>query len=261
MIFNLFKKKNARDQYLTDVAELLHSALKPALVIAQAQELAAECLTDLRRMISTGALQDGPDPQPDVMAYFSLCLMVHQTSGTDSKQNIFNVSIIARVLSRQLKDQKGFTPLEKGIVEFGEHVLAEGISQHNEGDVSKFKSGAVSLIMDLLREHDATPSLNEIQTLVDNVSRNVGEREIVNVGEKILAMSSLTNVTGYAIDQGDIRMANIYFKCVMTASAKHFNAKENPLTPRQQGALRTIMQEYKPIVQELQAANSSFNNN
>lgn len=79
---------------------------------------------------------------------------------------------------------------------------------------------------DRVTEQGASVSRDDIRQLVENVSALVVEREIVKVGEKVLAISALTNVTGYFIDQGDLAMANIYFRCVMAAMNRH--VKDQP---------------------------------
>jgi hypothetical protein len=80
VLFDLFKKKPSNDQYLERVASILHSALVPMLSLPQAYGLAVECLSDLKGMISKEVFLDGPNPRESVMAYFSLCTMVHEAS-------------------------------------------------------------------------------------------------------------------------------------------------------------------------------------
>lgn len=256
MLFDLFKKKPDNDPYLERVASILHLTLAPMLPPTQAYSLAAECLTDLEGMIDKGVFIDGPKPRESVMAYFSLCTMVHEARSSDDGETVFKIAILARVQGEKLKDQSGFTPLEKGICQFGAKVLAEDSSVHGAEDVSSVKIGAVSVILKLLEEQGASVSRDDIRQLVENVSALVVEREIVKVGDKVLAISSLTNVTGYSIDQGDLAMANVYFRCVMAAINRHVKGQPG-LSEHQMGAVRTIMASYKPVVQELQAANSA----
>ena len=257
MLFDLFKKKSSNDPYLERVASILHSTLGPMLPLPQAYGLAAECLTDLKGMISKGVFLDGPNPRESVMAYFSLCTMVHEARSSDDGETVFKIAILARVRGNKLKDHSGFTPLEKGICQFGASVLAEGTSAHSAEDASKVKTGAISIILELLQEQGASVSRDDIRQLVENVSALVVEREIVKVGDKVLAISSLTNVTGYSIDQGDLAMANVYFRCVVAAMDKHVKGQQGYLSEHQMGAIRTIMASYKPVVQELQAANTA----
>ncbi len=257
MFFDLFKKKPSKDPYLEKVAAMLHSTLGPMLPLPQAYNLAAECLSDLRQLISKGVFKDGSNPRESVMAYFSLCTMIHEARSTDEREIVFKIGILARVHSDNFKDQSDFTPLEKGICQFGATVLAETNPVPSAEDVSKVKLGAVSIILELLEEQGASVDRNDIKQLVENVSTHVGEREMVKVGDKVLAISSLTNVTGYSIDQGDLAMANIYFHCVTAAMEKYVKGQQNYLNEHQMGAIRSIISSYSPVVQELLAANDA----
>ena len=257
VFFDLFKKKPSNDQYLERVASILHSTLAPMLPLPQAYGLAAESLSDLKGMISKGVFLDGPNPREFVMAYFSLCTMIQDARSSDDGETVFKIAILARVQGDKLKDQSSFTPLEKGICQFGAKVLAEGIPSLSIEDISTVKNGAVSVILELLQLQGATVPSADIKKLVDNVGALVGEREIVKVGDKVLAISSLTNVTGYSIDQGDLAMANVYFRCVVAAMDKYVKGQQGQLSEHQQGALRTIMVSYKSVVQELQVANGA----
>lgn len=257
MFFDLFKKKPSNNPYLERVASILHSTLAPMLPMPQAYSLAAECLSDLKGMIIKGVFLDGPNPRESVMAYFSLCTMVHEARSSDDGETVFKIAILAGVQGEKLKDQSSFTPLEKGICQFGARVLAEGTSTYSAEDVTKVKMGAVSVILELLQEQGASVSRDDVKQLVENVSALVVEREVVKVGDKVLAISSLTNVTGYSIDQGDLAMANVYFRCVMAAMDKYVKGQQGHLSEHQMGAIRSIMSSYKPVVQELQAANAA----
>lgn len=257
MLFDLFKKKPSNDPYLERVASILHSTLAPILPLLQAYSLAAECLSDLKGLISKGVFLDGPNPREPVMAYFSLCTMVHEARSSDDGEMVFKVAFLARVQGDKLKDQSRFTSLEKGICQFGAKVLAEAGPAPSAEVVSKTKMGAVSVIVELLQEQGAVVSHDDIKQLVENVSALVVEREIAKVGDKVLAISSLTNVTGYSIDQGDLAMANVYFRCVMVAMEKYVKGQQGTFSEHQMGAIRSIMSSYKPVVQELQAANAA----
>lgn len=256
MLFDLFKKKPSSDPYIERVAFILHSTLAPMLPLPQAYSLAAECLSDLKGLISKGVFLDGPNPRELVMVYFSLCTMVHEAQSSDDGETVFKIAILAGVQGNKLKDQTSFTPLEKGICQFGAKVLAEAGPAASAEDVSKTKMGAVSVIVELLQEQGAVVSHDDIKQLVENVSALAVEREIAKVGDKVLAISSLTNVTGYSIDQGDLAMANVYFRCVMAAMEKYVKGQQGTLSEHQMGAIRTIMSSYKPVVQELHAANA-----
>lgn len=253
MAFSFFQKRPSNDPYLEEVASILHSALAPMLQLPQAYGLAAECLRELKGLISKGVFLDGPNPRESVMAYFSLCTMVNKARSSDNSATVLKISIMARFQGDKIKKESNFTPLEKGICQFGERVLAE--SRSGGEDVSIVKMGAVSVILELLQEQGATVSSNDIQQLVENVSALVGEREACKVGEKVLAISSLTNVTAYSLDQGDLAMANVYFCCVMAAMEKYVKGQQGQLSEHQMATIRTIMGSYKSVVQELQVAN------
>lgn len=257
MLFDLFKKKPSKDPYLERVASILHSTLAPMLPLPQAYGLAAECLSDLRQQIRKGVLVDGANPRESVLAYFSLCTMVYEARSSDDSDTVFKIAILARAHGKNFEDQSSFTPLEKGICQFGAAVLAQTPQTPSAEDVSKAKKGSVSIILELLQEQGAAVSRDDIRQLVENVSAQVGEREIATVGDKVLAISCLTNVTGYAIDQGDLEMANVYFRCVAAAMEKYVKGQQGHLSDHQMGALRTIMASYKSVVQELQAANAA----
>lgn len=254
MLFDFFKKKPPKDQYLEGVASILHSNMTPMMQMPQAYSLAAECLGDLKGMITKGAFFDGPNPREAVMAYFCLCSMVNEARSSDDKIMVLAVSTMAQLMTDEFKDQSNFTSLEKGICQFGKEVLAEGIPMHSGEDVTAVKLSTVSIIMELLREQGTLVLRSDINQLVENVSAMVGEREVVKVGDKVLALSSLTNVTGYSIDQRDIKMANVYFQCVAAATEKYVKGQEKSFNKHQMGAIRTIMKSYMPVVQELQAA-------
>ena len=55
----------------------------------------------------------------------------------------------------------------------------------------------------------------------------------------MLVISSLTNVTGYSIDQGDLEMANFYFRCVRAAMEKYVKGRQGNLSEHQMGVLRS----------------------
>ena len=257
MLFDLFKKKPSKDPYLERVASILHTTLAPILPLPQSYGLAAECLNDLKQLIRKGVFIDGPNPRESVMAYFSLCTMVHEARSSDDSETVFKISVIARLQGEKLKEQSNFTPLEKGICEFGATVLSETAPSISAEDVSKVKAGAISIILELLQEQNASVSHADINQLVENVAALVVERELAKVGDKVLALSSLTNVTGYYIDQGDLAMANIYFRCAMAAMEKYVKNQQRNFSEHQMGVIRTIMSSYKPVVEELQAANAA----
>lgn len=256
MLFNIFKKKTGKDQYLEKVAFILHSTVGPTMPIENAYNLAAECLGELRGNILNGMFHDGPNPREALMVYYSLCSMVRDSRLDDDRETVLMISIMAQVLTNQFKDGSNFTPLEKGICLFGKKTLLEGFPKHTKEEIVKIKIGAAEMIFNLMCEQGASIHRDNIMRLVDNVSANVGERDTYKSGDKVLAISVLTNVTAYSIDQGDIQMANIYFNCVTSAFNKYFKGQMESFNDYQAGAVRVIMREYSSVVKELVKANN-----
>lgn len=124
-------------------------------------------------------------------------------------------------------------------------------------ETSKIKLGAAEILVNLVLEQGASVSRDDMRQLVENVSANIGDREIDKAGEKVLALSALTSVTAYSIDQGDIHMANVYFKCVNVALDRYVKGQMESFDGYQTGAIRTIMQGYSSVVKELVEANGN----
>lgn len=259
MLFELFKKKAGKDQYLEKVASILHSTIGPMMPIESAYSLAAECLGELKGNISKGMFRDGANPREAVMAYYSLCSMVRESSLNDDKVTVSMVSIMAQVLADEFKDKSNLTPLEKGICLFGEHALSEGLPKHTEEDVTQIKLGTVEIIFSLVSEQGASVSRDDLRKLVANVSANIGDRDICKAGDKLLTILTLSNVTGYSIDQGDIQMANVYAHCVGAAFNKYVKGQKESFNDYQNGALRTIMERHISVVEELMQCNTRAN--
>lgn len=250
-MFGFFKKKGGKDQYLLKVAEILHENLGPTLPLENAYNLAGECLNELRGHISSGMFHDGPDPKESIMAFYSMCSMISETSSADDKMTILKLSFMAGVLKGKLGSFEKMTSLEKGIYQFGEQVLAGGLSAPSKEDIDETKSAAIQIIMGLMKEQEASVTESDVKTIVENVSANVGDREVSKVGAKVLAVSVLSNATGYFIDRGENDVAHSYFMCIGAAIRKYFEGHLDSFSDYQKSALRAIMQDYKSLGEEL----------
>ena len=254
-MFGLFKKKNTQDPYLEKVAAILHTTMAPMLPLQNAYNLAAECLSELQGHIAEGMFRPGPNPREPVMAYYCLCSMVRESGSGDDKQMVLKTSIMARVLASEFKDQQTFTPLENGICLFGEQTLNEYFPAQSKDDIANLKRKAADIVFEIASANGAPLSSDEAATLIDNVCANIPETDAWKGGEKVLAIWALTNITGYAIDQEDIDGANAYFACVNAAIKEYVEGQMASFSDYQAQALRTIVSEYGPVVQELEEAN------
>lgn len=257
MLFDFLKKKPIKDQYLEKVADILHSTMGPMLPLKNAYNLSAECLRELRNNISKGVFHDGPNPRETLMAYYSLCSMVHESGLKDDKMTLLKITIMAQVLIKELADQGDLSLLEKGICQFGQQVLSEDSHLHSIEDPVEIKLSTVTIIMNLMKEHGASVSQDDVSNIVENVASNVGDKEICKVGEKVLALSVLSNATGYFIDQGDIQTATKYFMCIGAAIRKYFEGQMESFSTHQSSALRSIMEDYSSLAKELMEAQNS----
>lgn len=140
------------------------------------------------------------------------------------------------------------------IVQAGQ-APSEGRSPTAEDNIARVKEGAAEFIARLAREQGAAVSQDDMLSLVENLSANIGERDIGLAGDKVLAMAALTSITAYSIDQGDIGMANTYFACVM-AGFDHVKGEWDALSPYQSNALQTIIREFSSVKDELAVANA-----
>ena len=250
-MFRFFKKKGDKDQYLLKVAEILHENIGPTLPLENAYNLAGECLNELRGHISSGMFHDGPDPKENILAFYSMCSMISETSSADDKIAVLKLSVMAGVLKGKLGPFEKMTSLEKGIFQFGEQVLSSGLSAPSQGDIDEIKSDAVQVIMQLMKEQEALVTEGDVKKIVENVSANVGDREVSKVGTKVLAVSVLSNATGYFIDQGENDVAYSYFMCIGAAIPKYFDGHLDSYSDYQKSTLRAIMQDYKSLGEEL----------
>ena len=254
-MFGLFKKKNTQDPYLEKVAAILHTTMAPMMPLQNAYNLAEECLGELKVHISNGMFRPGANPRETVMAYYCLCSMVKESGSGDDKQMVFKISIMARVLASAFKDQQSFTPLEKGICLFGEQTLNESPPTQSKDDIANLKRKASDIVFEITRANGAQLSRTNAATLIDNVCANIPETDACKGGEKVLAISALTSITAYAIDQDDINGANAYFACVNAAMKKYVEGQMPSFSDYQGQALRTITREFGSVVQELKDAN------
>lgn len=248
-MFGLFRKKG-KDQYLLKVASILHDNIGPELPLENAYNLAEESLNELRGNISKGMFKDGANPKENIMAYYSLCSMLNESGAADDKMAVFKISIMTRVLKEKLGDSNNMSPLEKGICQFGEHVLSEDSSAPKKEDVAKIKLNAVKIIMALMEGQDVIAPLQDVTTIVDNVSSDVGDRAVLKVGEHVLAVSVLSNAAGYFIDQGKTDMAYSYYTCIRAAMDKHFEGQMDSYSDYQKNSLRVIIQGYISLGEE-----------
>lgn len=258
-MFGLFKKK--KEPYLERVASILHQTIGPTLPLENAYNLAEECLQELRSNISRGMFQDGANPRENIMAYYSLCSMVNESSASDDKMDVLKISIMAQLLKEKLGEFESMSSLEKGIWQFGEQALSEGSGTYTKGDIEKIRSDAVQIIMDLMREQEVTASRQDVVKIVKNVSSNIGDKEVSKVGEKVLAVSVLSNATGYYIDQGGNDLAHSYFMCIGAAIRMHFEGQMDSYSEHQSKALSMIMQDHRSLGEELMTnSNEPFEN-
>ena len=255
-MFGLFKSKSTKDPYLERVAVILNKTVGPELPIQNAYDLAVECLGELKANIAKGMFRPGSNPRELVMAYYCLCSMVRELGEADDKGMVLRISIMTRVLGTQLESQSGFTPLEIGIRQFGAQTLSEGVPKNSADEVAELKTRAVEILVELAAEQGEAVAKGDMKQLVENVASNIGERDICKGGDKVLALSALSNVTAYYIDQGDIRLANVFSQCFFAAVNKFFKDKMEALDSYQSGAVRSIMRDYGSVVKELMQANS-----
>lgn len=255
-MFTFFKKKKApQDPYLEKIAAILHTTMGPMMPLQNAYRVAAECLGELHGHIANGMFSPGPNPRETVMAYYCLCNMVRESGLSDDKQMVLMVSIMAGVLARAFEDQQTFTPLEKGICLFGEQTLSEYFPTQSKDDIANLKRKASDIMFEITSANSAPLSREDATTLIDNVCANIPETDVYKGGEKVLAISALTNITAYAIDQNDIDEANAYFVCTSAAMRKYVEGQMASFSHYQAQALRTIIREYGSVVQELKEAN------
>jgi len=104
-----------------------------------------------------------------------------------------------------------------------------------------------------MKDQEALVPESDVKTIVNNVSANVGDREVSKVGAQILAVSVLSNATGYLIDQGENDVAYNYFICIGAAIRKYFEGRLDSYSDYQKSALQAIMQDYRSLGEELMA--------
>ena len=119
-MFGLFKKK---DPYLENVGAILHQALKPRMPLENAYNVAEECLGKLKADISSGAFQDGANPDEKIMAYYCICIMIEELREEGDNESESRCVLTAIGLKVDIDKFQDISPLEKGICLYGEHVI------------------------------------------------------------------------------------------------------------------------------------------
>lgn len=240
-MFGFLKKKNGKDKYLLRIAAILHENVGPTLPLKNAYNLAEECLNELKVNISSGMFHDGPNPKENIMAYYSMCSMVNEMSAADDKMTVLKLSVMTRALKDELGAFENMTSLEKGIWQFGEQVLADGLSAPSEVDVEKIKSDSVQIIMDLMKDQEVVVLEQDVKKIVNNVSANM----VSKLGERILTVLVLSSAAKEYLDQGKNDIAYSYFKCCVTAFSKYCVGKLELYDDYQKSVLRVTMKDYR----------------
>lgn len=254
-MFGFFKNKTKQDPYLEKVAAILHATMAPMMPLQNAYNLAMECLSELHENISKGVFRPGPNPRETVMAFYCLCSMVRESGSSDDKQIVLKVSIMAGLLASKFEDQQTFNPLEKGICVFGQQTLNEYFPNQSKDDIANLKGKAADIVFEITKSNGAPLSRDDAATLINNVSANIPETDVFKGGEKVLAISALTSITAYSIDQKDVARANKYFGCVNATLKKYVEGQMSSFSDYQGKALQTILLNYRSVVKELAEAN------
>lgn len=226
--------------------------------LQNAYSLAAECLGELHGFISNGTFRPGSNPREAVMAYYCLCSMVRESGSSDDKEIVLKISIMADLLASKFQNQQNFTPLEKGICLFGEQTLNEYFPNQSKDDIAGLKRKAADIVYEIANSNGAPISHDDSVSLINNVSANIPETDVFKGGEKVLAISALTSITAYSIDQGEIQRANAYFSCVNAAMKKFMEDQVTNFNDYQTQAIRSVIRNYAPVVEELEQANQQL---
>lgn len=254
ILFSLFKKKSPHDAYLQKVSAILDSTMGSGVL--NSYSLADECLRELQGHIARGTFRPGPNPRELVMAYYCLCTMVRESNAGDDKKMVLMISMMARALASRFEQQPTFTPLEKGICLFGEQTLNQYFPAQSKDDVANLKRKASAIVFEITNANGAPLSHDDAAKLIENVCANIPETDACKGGEKVLAISALSSITAYSIDQDDIDGANAYAACVFAAMKKYVEGQMASFSDYQTQALRTVMREFGSVVEELKEANS-----
>ena len=250
-MFESIYKKKVKDKYIEEVALILNNAIGSALPLKNAYTLAEECLRELRNYTLNETFCDDPNPRVDIMAYYSLCSLINESSSTDDKSNVLKTSVMAKILKEKLDGFEEMSLLENSICRFGEHVLSFGLSAPTEESIELIKNEAVQVIMEFMKDQELIAKEQDVEKIVKNVSSKVGDREVLKVGENILAVSVLSNAAGYYIDQGETDMANSYFMCIGKVLRKYFEGRMEKYSDYQKHALQSVMRSYGSLAEEL----------
>lgn len=136
---------------------------------------------------------------------------------------------------------------------------AVGTSEHfpvpSESDLVNIKRKASEIVSEIANANGALISRDEAAMLINNVCANIPNADVCKGGEKVLAISALSNITAYSIDQNDIDGANVYAACFFAAMKKYVEGQMSSFSDYQSQSLRMIVKEHSTVVQELMEAN------
>jgi hypothetical protein len=158
---------------------------------------------------------------------------------------------MASLLASEFQNQQTFTPLEKGICLFGEQTLNEDFPNQSKDDIAVLKRKAADIVYEITNSNGAPISHDDAAKLIKNVSANILETDVFKGGEKVLAISALTSITAYSIDQGEIERSNAYFNCVNAAIKKYVEGQMATFSDYQTKAINSVIRNYAPVVEEL----------
>lgn len=140
----------------------------------------------------------------------------------------------------------------------GKYAVAgtsENFPAQSESDLVNIKRKASEIVFEIANANGASISRDEAAMLINNVCANIPNADACKGGEKVLAISALSNITAYSIDQDDIDGANVYAACFFAAMKKYVEGQMPSFNEYQSQALRMIVKEHSPVVQELMEAN------
>lgn len=125
----------------------------------------------------------------------------------------------------------------------------------SESDLVNIKRKASEIVFEIAKANGASISRDEAAILINNVCANIPNADACKGGDKVLAISALSNITAYSIDQDDIDDANVYAACFFAAMKECVEGQMPSFSDYQSQALRMIVKEHGVVIQELKAAN------
>jgi len=234
-MLGFFKKKTNKEIYLEKVASILHQTMGAMLPLDNAHLLAEESLRELRDEISRGRFSDGPNPRENIMAYYSICTIIEESDFSNNKEALLNIASQARRLQSKLGEFESMSSLEKGTFQFGKLALSGLLIESPAADVEKIKSRIVQVIVHFMR-------VQEVAKIIQIPFSNVGSKEVLRVGENIFALSVLSFIIDYYIDQEKNDLAYSYYMCASVLSEKYINSNQvNSNSDYQTHALKGIL--------------------